>query len=296
MVFLLQEFKSYRIGIVGAGALGGALAIALNKKYFCITKIFSRNKASIIKLCSRLDDASLSTSVQEVSDNADIIFITTTDNAIKSSVESASWKKGQIVIHCSGVSGLGVLSRAKNDGTSVGSMHPLQPFSDMDSGSNNLDNITFGIDGDEFALNIISKLVNNLDAISIKIDPKYRALYHLSGVMAGNLLLGMASSIADIWQKIGLSREEGAKALIPMMIQSCKNIIELGIPQSMAGPYVRGDYDTVKMHLDTLRKSYPAILPMYVELARISLKYGDEKVGETVSQSKKMFKLLDEYN
>jgi predicted dinucleotide-binding enzyme len=93
LVFLLQEFKSYKIGIVGAGALGGALAIALNKKGFCITKIFSRSKASIIKLCSRLDDASLSTSVQEVSDNGDIIFITTTDNAIKSSVESASWKK-----------------------------------------------------------------------------------------------------------------------------------------------------------------------------------------------------------
>ena len=292
----MQEFKSYRIGIVGAGALGGALAIALNKKGFCITKIFSRSKASIMKLCSRLDDASLSKSVQEVSDNADIIFITTTDNVIKSSVESASWEKGQIVIHCSGVSGLGVLSKAKNDGASVGSMHPLQPFSDMDSGSKNLDNITFGIDGDEFALHIISKLVNNLDAITMKIDPKYRALYHLSGVMAGNLLLGMASSVVDIWQKIGLSREEGAKALIPMMIQSCKNIVELGIPQSMAGPYVRGDYDTVKMHLDTLRKSYPDILPLYVELARISLKYGDEKVGETVSQSKKMFELLDEYN
>ena len=292
----MQEFKSYKIGIVGAGALGGALAIALNKKGFCITKIFSRSKASIMKLCSRLDDASLSKSVQEVSDNADIIFITTTDNVIKSSVESASWEKGQIVIHCSGVSGLDVLSKAKNDGASVGSMHPLQPFSDMDSGSKNLDNITFGIDGDEFALHIISKLVNNLDAITMKIDPKYRALYHLSGVMAGNLLLGMASSVVDIWQKIGLSREEGAKALIPMMIQSCKNIVELGIPQSMAGPYVRGDYDTVKMHLDTLRKSYPDILPLYVELARISLKYGDEKVGETVSQSKKMFELLDEYN
>ena len=292
----MQEFKSYRIGIVGAGALGGALAIALNKKGFCITKIFSRSKVSIIKLCSRLDNASLSESVQEVSDNADIIFITTTDNAIKSSVESASWVKGKIVIHCSGVSGLDVLSKAKNDGAFVGSMHPLQPFSDMDLGSKSLDNITFGIDGDEFALNIISKLVNNLDAISIKIDPKYRALYHLSGVMAGNLLLGMASSIADIWQKIGLSREDGAKALIPMMIQSCKNINELGIPQSMAGPYVRGDYDTVKMHLDSLQKSHPDILPMYVELAKISLKYADEKVGGAISQSKKILELLDEYN
>ena len=234
----MQEFKSYRIGIVGAGALGGALAIALNKKGFCITKIFSRSESSIRKLCSRLDDASLSKSVQEVSDNADIIFITTTDNAIKLSVESASWVKGQIVIHCSGVSGLDVLSKAKIDGASVGSMHPLQPFSDMDLGSKNLNNITFGIDGDKFAMDIISQLVNILDAISIRIDPRFRALYHLSGVMAGNLLLGMASSIADIWQKIGLSREDGAKALIPMMIQSCKNIIELGIPQSMAGPYV----------------------------------------------------------
>ena len=292
----MQELKSYRIGIVGAGALGGALAIALNKKGFCIIKIFSRSESSIRKLCSRLDDASLAKSVQEVSDNADIIFITTTDNAIKLSVESASWVKGQIVIHCSGVSGLDVLSKAKIDGASVGSMHPLQPFSDMDLGSKNLNNITFGIDGDKFAMDIISQLVNILDAISIRIDPRFRALYHLSGVMAGNLLLGMASSIADIWQKIGLSREDGAKALIPMMIQSCKNIIELGIPQSMAGPYVRGDYDTVKMHLESLQKSHPDILPMYVELAKISLKYADEKVGGTISQSKKILELLDEYN
>ena len=292
----MQDVNSYRIGIVGAGALGGALAIALNKKGFTVTKIFSRSESSIKKLCSRIDGSSLSKSVQEVSDNADIIFITTTDNAIKLSVESAAWKKDQIVIHCSGVSGLEVLDKAKRDGASIGSMHPLQPFSDMDLGSKNLNNITFGIDGDKIALDIISKLVKILDAISIRIDPEFRALYHLSGVMAGNLLLGMASSIADIWQKIGLNREDGAKALIPMMIQSCKNIIELGIPQSMAGPYVRGDYDTVKMHLDSLQKSHPDILPMYVELAKISLKYADEKVGGAISQSKKILELLDEYN
>ena len=154
----MQDVKSYRIGIVGAGALGGALAIALYKKGFSVTKIFSRSESSIIKLCSRIDGSSLSKSVQEVSDNADIIFITTTDNAIKLSVESAAWKKDQIVIHCSGVSGLGIMSKAKNDGASVGSMHPLQPFSDMDLGSKNLNNITFGIDGDKIALNIISKL------------------------------------------------------------------------------------------------------------------------------------------
>jgi len=292
----LQDVKSYRIGIVGAGALGGALAIALNKKGFSVTKIFSRSESSIKKLCSRIDGSSFSKSVQEVSDNADIIFITTTDNAIKSSVESAAWGKDQIVIHCSGVSGLDVMSKAKSDGASVGSMHPLQPFSDMDLGSENLNNITFGIDGDKIALEIIGKLVKILDAISIRIDPEFRALYHLSGVMAGNLLLGMASSVADIWQKIGLSREDGVQALIPMMIQSCKNILELGIPQSMAGPYVRGDYDTVEMHLESLQKSHPDILPMYVEIAKISLKYADEKVGETISQSKKILELLDEYN
>ena len=292
----MQDVNSYRIGIVGAGALGGAVAIALNKKGFTVTKIFSRSESSIKKLCSRIDGSSLSKSVQEVSDNTDIIFITTSDNAIQTSAESSSWQTGQIVIHCSGVSGLEVLDKAKSDGASIGSMHPLQPFSDMDLGSKNLNNITFGIDGDKIALDIISKLVKILDAISIRIDPRFRALYHLSGVMAGNLLLGMASSIADIWQNIGLSREDGAKALIPMMIQSCKNIIELGIPQSMAGPYVRGDYDTVKMHLDSLQKSHPDILPMYVELAKISLKYADEKVGGAISQSKKILELLDEYN
>ena len=45
-----------------------------------------------------------------------------------------------------------------------------------------------------------------------------------------------------------------------MMINSCENILKLGIPNSMAGPYVRGDVQTIKMHLEALKKNHSELL------------------------------------
>ena len=144
-------------------------------------------------------------------------------------------------------------------------MHPLYPFSDMDLGSKNLKDVTFGIDGDSKSLEFINVILSDLDCKPIKVNSDFRALYHLSGVMAGNLLLGLGSAISDIWEKIGLDKSTGSEALIPMMINSCENILKLGIPDSMAGPFVRGDVKTIKMHLEALKSSHPDILPLYIE-------------------------------
>ena len=106
--------------------------------------------------------------------------------------------------------------------------------------------------------------------------------------MAGNLLLGLGSAISDIWEKIGLDRSIGSKSLIPMMINSCENILKLGIPNSMAGPYVRGDVQTIKMHLEALKKNHSELLPLYVELAKTSIKYSNEKVGPEQTQAEEV--------
>ena len=64
----------------------------------------------------------------------------------------------------------------------------------------------------------------------------------------------------------------------------------------MAGPFVRGDVKTIKMHLEALKSSHPDILPLYIELARTSMRYSIAKVGEEQSQSKQIFDLLNNYS
>ncbi|MFL2768017.1 MAG: Rossmann-like and DUF2520 domain-containing protein [Dehalococcoidia bacterium] len=292
----MEDIKSLKIGIIGAGALGGSIALALNSLGYEIPIICSRSRSSADYLSSKLKDSKSANSYQEISDKCNVIFITTPDKNIKEISDLILWKSNQIVIHCSGVSDLNVLSNSKKNGASIGSMHPLYPFSDMDLGSKNLKDVTFGIDGDDQAIVYIKKILADLESIPIEINSDFRALYHLSGVMAGNLLLGLGSAISDIWEKIGLDRSIGSKSLIPMMINSCENILKLGIPNSMAGPYVRGDAQTIKMHLDALKKDHSELLPLYIELAKTSIKYSNEKVGLEQTQSEEILKLLELYS
>ena len=50
------------------------------------------------------------------------------------------------------------------------------------------------------------------------------------------------------------------------------------------------------MHLEALKSSHPDILPLYIELARTSMRYSIAKVGEEQSQSKQIFDLLNNYS
>ena len=133
----MKDIKSSKIGIIGAGALGGSLAIALNSLGYQVPVIFSRSINSANYLSSKLNSSKSAISYQEVSDKCDVIFITTPDKNIKEISDLIVWKSDQIILHCSGVSDLDVLNNPKKIGASVGSMHPLYPFSDMNLGSKN---------------------------------------------------------------------------------------------------------------------------------------------------------------
>ena len=63
------------------------------------------------------------------------------------------------------------------------------------------------------------------------------------------------------------------EALTPMISQVAVNLQTSGIPQGIAGPYVRGDVGTIESHLEALVKYSPNLLPLYCELALAGLPY-----------------------
>jgi predicted short-subunit dehydrogenase-like oxidoreductase (DUF2520 family) len=239
-------------------------------------------------MASRLIGSIAKRSVQDAVDLAEVVFITTVDDVITQTVEAISWRRGQAVIHCSGVSGLDLFDGIKAQGVTFGAFHPLQAFSSMERGPDSIEGITFAIEGsDESIKSYLNIMASDLKANSINLKPEDKEIYHVSGVMMGNLLTEYVAIASQLWEHMGVSREYALKALLPMMKQVTNNLEYAGIPGAIAGPYARGDVGTIKKHVEVLKTRNPDLLNFYCELALVGLKFAQEKGtldNETVGQ------------
>lgn len=265
------------IGIIGAGAVGGALAISLNSAGYNVRCVASRSIESSNRLAGYIQSLKSAKTIQEVANTCDFVFITTPDNIIEHITNETKWRTSQGVVHCSGVSSLDILDNVTSYGAIPGSFHPMQAFADAHSGADNIPGITFGIEGEKPMADFLSLIAVNLMANPIVLSSESKPLYHLTGVMMGGLLTSLAIGTAGLWTKIGMDRNQGIDALIPMMIGVTNNLKTLGIPNAIAGPYVRGDLGTIRTHMLTLQKQSPEILPLYCEMALMGLSAAVEK-------------------
>ena len=138
-----------RIGFVGAGAVGGSLAVALSKQGYRVVAVASRSRSSAESLAARLPGSLPHATGQEVAEDSDVVFLTTPDDAVRPVASSISWRRGQAAVHCSGVRSLDVLDPVAGQEALRGAFHPLQQFADIDNGSKSFPGITFGIEADE---------------------------------------------------------------------------------------------------------------------------------------------------
>ena len=73
------------------------------------------------------------------------------------------------------------------------------------------------------------------------------------------------------------NRAAGMRLTILLVASSCllagtsANLTALGVPAALTGPVARGDVETVRGHLDAIRRHTPEILPSYLALARRAL-------------------------
>ena len=264
-------YRSSTIGFIGAGKVGGSLASAMSNAGYDVIAVSSRTPASAEEFSSRIDGCVAYASLQQVADAADMVFISTSDDAIAEVASSVSWREGQGVAHCSGAASVDVLEAATLQGALPGAFHPLQAFSSVENGVRSIPGITFGIEGDAGMREYLGELARDINGIPVFLTAEDKALYHISGVLMGNLLTCLVGISAEVWEHIGFSRDEGARALIPMMKAVSYNVETSGIPAAVAGPYPRGDLGTARKHIQELASRHPALLPLYRELALAGL-------------------------
>lgn len=283
-----------KLGFIGAGTVGTALAIRLSAKGYPVVAVASRSKLSAERLADAVPGCQPCDHKQQVADAAELVFITTSDDAIAPVAAEVSWHRGQGVVHCSGADSLDILEPATKAGAQVGSFHPLQTFAGIAQAIENLPGSTFALEGQGQLLHTLKEMALALDGRWVELKAGDKVLYHAAAVLACNYAVTLVKLATDLWQLFGVSPQDSTRALLPLLKGTVNNIENLGLPRCLTGPIARGDLGTITKHLAALKVRAPELLPVYCELGRNTIPLALAKGNIDEQRAMELQKLLSE--
>ena len=286
----------HKLGFIGAGTVGTALSIRLSDKGYQVVAVSSRSQTSAEKLAREINGCQAVNSNQAVADIAELVFITTPDDAIATVAAETKWHPGQSVVHCSGADSTDILEPAGKLCARVGAFHPLQTFASVRQAIDNIPGSTFAIEAEEPLLATLKEMATALDGSWIELKAGDKVLYHAAAVIACNYLVTLIKLATDLWQTFNVPTQQATKALMPLLKGTLNNIENVGIPQCLTGPIARGDTGTVKKHLNALKKTAPTVLSTYRELGLQTIPIALAKGRINKHQAEELQTVLEQYD
>jgi predicted short-subunit dehydrogenase-like oxidoreductase (DUF2520 family) len=288
-----------RIAIIGAGVVGTAMGYLLKNAGYSVAGIASKTLRSAKRAREFIGTGEASTDLKSVAKKADIVFITTSDDAIgKVCTRMASeraFNPESIVFHTCGALSSEILSPARDVGAYVASFHPLQSLASVNEAVKNLIGSYFCIEGDAVALAAARKIIAVLKGKEIELKVDKKPLYHAGASVASNFLVTTVGFGLELFEAAGINRQVALKALMPLIKGTVKNIESLGIPSALTGPISRGDTGVVEDHLRVISKERPELLSLYAELGRQTVNVALEKGTLKRLDAQRIISLFDKY-
>lgn len=255
-----------KIGFIGAGKVGIALAVLLNRKGYGFVGASRRSQKTGEGKNGLITNLRILDSNQEVADAAEIVFITTPDDAIAKVAAEVKWHKGQSVVHCSGADSVGILEPARKAGAAVGGFHPLQTFAKVEQAIENIPGSTFAIEAEGPLQSTLKKMAEDLGGNWILLKAEDKVAYHAAAVFACNYAVTLVKMATDLWKTFSIPTDQSVKALLPLIHGTLHNIETVGLPQCLTGPIARGDKGTIRKHINEISRKAPELLFPYKEL------------------------------
>jgi predicted short-subunit dehydrogenase-like oxidoreductase (DUF2520 family) len=251
------------IGIIGAGAVGSALGVALSRAGWPVVAVASRDLARRERFRSLVPEARAFAEPNALLEEVELVLVCVPDDAIANVASSIRLYSGQAIAHTSGLLGAEVLSPAMAAGTQAGSFHPLVAFADTERAVAALQGATVAIEGDDDLAGLLGDMAEALGALPVRLAPGTKPAYHAAAVLAAGGFVALLDAIAELGHVAGLD-EAGSLAIYgPLIEQTLGNARSLGIRAALTGPITRGDRGTLEAHLSALEAHAPAVLPLY---------------------------------
>ncbi len=254
-----------------------ALASALQAGGYPVEAVYSRSGASAQRLASQLDGGAIAVcpEPQSVADLCDLVFITTPDDVISDTAATIRWNERHQVAHCSGALSIEVLEPVRRAGGKVGGFHPMRSFALPEADS--LRGVTFALEGDGPLLETLKEMAASLGGDWVVVPSQDKTLYHISAVLASNYLVTLLKAATELWKGLDVPEPQARKALLSLMSGTLDSVESLGTSGSLTGPIARGDYDTIRRHLDRLETTSPTLRSAYRSLGLLTIPIAAEK-------------------
>jgi len=262
--------------IIGCGRLGITLAAFLSKQGFVPVAFSSKSRESAERAAGLIGGGKVYEDPVAAAKTCSLIFITTPDTIIEPVCEKIAagkgFNEGSVVYHLSGALSSGILTAAKKDGASTGSIHPLQAFAPYEDGQESpFKGINISIEGDADAVELGKDIVNALKANSFTIPTDAKTMYHASAVVASNYLVTLEHFALELLKEADLSEENAYEILEPLIMGTLNNIKARGSINALTGPVARGDDEIVSRHLSDIDKKMPRFTDLYRLLGKYTL-------------------------
>ena len=269
------SLDTLRIGFIGAGRLGRALAWSFAGRGLRVVAVASPTRTSAEALVARIAGCVVATQ-QGTVDACDLVFVTTPDAAIASTVAQANWRPGIAVVHCSGVTEVAALDKAARDGAMTGGFHPLQTFGDPAAAVRSLPGCTITIEAPEALNSVLVCLARRLECGVNRLPPGMRGRYHAAAGHTSQFINALFGESSQIWQSWGATEQEAVRALLPLARGTLASIESAGIAGGMPGPVSRGDVESVAKHVAALAVLGVDTLGLYRQLCERTVRLAVE--------------------
>jgi predicted short-subunit dehydrogenase-like oxidoreductase (DUF2520 family) len=259
------------VGIVGAGAVGTALGVALSRAGWPIQAVASRDAGRRERFRSLVPGARAFAEANALLDEVELVIVAVPDDAIPAVAGRLHLYSGQAIVHTSGLLGANALSPAMAAGTQIGSFHPLVAFADTERAVAALHGATIAIEGDDQLLELLARMAEAIGGVPVRLAPGAKAAYHAAAMLAAGGLVALLDAIAELGRVAGLDEKGSLAVYGPLVSQTLGNATAIGIQSALTGPLTRGDAGTLKAHLAELEAHAPGVLELYRALARREL-------------------------
>ena len=240
------------VGIIGMGRVGAVMGAALREAGHAIVGVTAGSEASRDRADAMLPGVPV-LDTETVVERAELVLFTVPDDTIEELVSGLAalgrFNAGQIVVHCAGRHGLGVLQPATAAGAIPIALHPSLSFTGTSMDLPRLRQTTIGVTAPKPVLPIGQALVVEIGAEPIVLAEADRALYHSAITHASNHTVAIIAQSMDVLSSLGV--DDPARVLASLVDASVSNVLQSG-PRARKGPVSRGDVSTVEAHVQAL--------------------------------------------
>jgi predicted short-subunit dehydrogenase-like oxidoreductase (DUF2520 family) len=296
-----------RVGVVGAGAVGSAIARALAARGAHVVAITSRTVAHAQALAESIPSAMAVISADAVAAESETILVAVPDDAIATVAVATHWQAGQLVIHLSGAQGAEALASARALGARIAALHPLMTFPRatqapaVETILRRLAGCSWAFEAyDEVSVDQCTAIVEALDGRAVRLTAADRAPYHMAAVFASNYIVTLLAVAVRLWGTFGARPETALAALFPLTNAAVEHLESVGLPDALTGPIARGDLGTLRTHLDwltahtTLTPELQRLRDAYIALARLTIPVALEQGSLSAETAEALSRLLSD--